>query len=93
MNCCAAVFRAARAGRCAVAAKPTDPPERITAASARGAYAAWTTTVPGENTPSSVHRPATPPPLRSVFTPPASSHLCFSDVRVSFLGSIIVSGS
>lgn len=60
MNCCAAVFRAARAGRCAVAAKPTDPPERITAVSARGAYGAWTTTVPGENAPSSVRRPATP---------------------------------
>lgn len=38
------------AGRCAAAVKLTDRQERITAVSVRGAYAAWTTTVPGEKT-------------------------------------------
>ena len=47
-------FRAARAGRCATAVKPTDLPERTTAASVRGAYAAWTITVHGEETPSNL---------------------------------------
>lgn len=42
------VVRAVRAGRCAVAVRHTDLPERTTAGSARGASAAWTTTVPGE---------------------------------------------
>lgn len=46
------VFRAVKVGPCAVAVKPTDLPERITAGSVRGVYAAWTTTVPGEKTPS-----------------------------------------
>lgn len=40
-----------RAGRCAAAVKPTDLPERTTAASARGASAAWTITAPGEEPP------------------------------------------
>lgn len=56
-TCRPAAFRAVKAGRCAAAVKPTDLPERTTAVSARGAYAAWTTTVPGERTP-----PARPPP-------------------------------
>ncbi len=47
-NCCAAVFRAVKVGLCAVDVKPTDLPERITAVCVRGAYAAWTITVPGE---------------------------------------------
>lgn len=43
-------LRAVKAGRCAVAVRPTDLPEPITAESVRGASAAWTTTAPGQNT-------------------------------------------
>lgn len=46
------MFRAVRVGRCAVAVKPTGHPERTTAASVSGVYAAWTTTAPGEKHPS-----------------------------------------
>lgn len=64
------VPRAARAGRCAAAVKPTGRPERTTAASARGVSAAWTTTAPGEKHPalSSLHL---------IFFSPSPRRLCF----------------
>lgn len=62
LTCRPAVFRAVKVGPCAAAVKPTDLPERITAVSVRGVYAAWTTTVPGEENPT-IHPSALLPPL------------------------------